>query len=140
MTNATGTDPDQTHADPAVQALIHDGWLGIWDYPTTVDDLVNAVALVRRTDLHAAGQLVRTEWSVVAEGVGRRNEYGTDQRQAEAMADMAARTLASLKQETRDRLGVTGHGVESREVWQLPDGCELTRPWVRVRAGNPAKG
>lgn len=43
-------DPQQTHPDPAVQALIEHGWLGEWDYPIGVDNLEGAVALVRDTD------------------------------------------------------------------------------------------
>lgn len=46
----TDNDENPKHEDPAVQALIDDGWLGEWDYPITVDDLVNAVRLVRETD------------------------------------------------------------------------------------------
>lgn len=40
-------DDDPKHDDPAVQALIDDGWLGEWDYPITVQDLVNVVRMVR---------------------------------------------------------------------------------------------
>jgi hypothetical protein len=43
-------DPGQKHADPAVEALIKDGWLGIWDHPIEVEDLENAVRLVRSVD------------------------------------------------------------------------------------------
>lgn len=47
------TDLDEqfpTHEDPAVQKLIDEGWLGEWDQPINVQDLVNAVRLVRETD------------------------------------------------------------------------------------------
>jgi hypothetical protein len=43
-------DPDQRHDDPAVQELIREGWLGVWDAPISVADLVNAVRIVRKVD------------------------------------------------------------------------------------------
>jgi primase-polymerase (primpol)-like protein len=49
MTEGT-YDPEQQHPDPAVQALIDDGWLGDWTDPVTVADLEHAVALVRKAD------------------------------------------------------------------------------------------
>lgn len=36
--------------DPAVQALIDAGWLGEWDGPVTVEDLVRTVQIVRDVD------------------------------------------------------------------------------------------
>lgn len=52
----TTTDPDSVrHPDPAVQALINGAWLGRWDEPITVGDLVSAVNTVRTTDRRAAG-------------------------------------------------------------------------------------
>lgn len=36
--------------DPGVQALIDAGWLGEWDGPITVDDLVRTVKIVRNAD------------------------------------------------------------------------------------------
>ncbi|WBB94145.1 hypothetical protein [Verrucosispora sp. WMMC514] len=50
----TATDPTPTHPDPAVQALIDNGWLGEWDWPIQVHDLANAVRLVRQADHRAA--------------------------------------------------------------------------------------
>lgn len=44
-------DPDQTHDDPAVQALIHNGWLGVWDHPIEVADLEAGVRQVRAADI-----------------------------------------------------------------------------------------
>lgn len=84
------TSPTTRHPDPAVQMLIDGAWLGVWDEPITVDDLVQAVRLIRQVDLRATGKLIRTEWR-------------------------------------------TG---ESRDVWRLPDGAELTTAWKHVRDGR----
>lgn len=43
-------DPNQSHGDPAVQQLINEGWLGVWDEPISVADLENAVRIVRSAD------------------------------------------------------------------------------------------
>lgn len=48
-------DESPKHEDPAVQALIDDGWVGEWGYPISVQDLVNAVRLVRETDQKELG-------------------------------------------------------------------------------------
>lgn len=39
------------HHDPAVQALISNCWLGEWEGAVTVDDLENAVRIVREADI-----------------------------------------------------------------------------------------
>ena len=50
MSDIDPYDPDQTHDDPAVQKLISEGWLGVWDRPIEVADLENAVRQVREAD------------------------------------------------------------------------------------------
>jgi hypothetical protein len=46
------------HEDPAVQALIDNGWLGTWDWPIEVGDLVEAVRLVREADAKRIGEMI----------------------------------------------------------------------------------
>lgn len=41
------------HDDPAVQALIDDGWLGDWEEPITLWHLEQAARLVREADKKA---------------------------------------------------------------------------------------
>lgn len=43
------------HDDPAVQALINDGWLGGWEEPISLWHLEQAVRLVRQADKKAGG-------------------------------------------------------------------------------------
>lgn len=47
-------DGNAKHDDPAVQALIEASFLGDWDGPVTVEDLENAVRLVRNVDAREA--------------------------------------------------------------------------------------
>lgn len=46
--------PSEPHADPAVQALIADGWLEESDHPIDVAALEHAVSLVREVDTERA--------------------------------------------------------------------------------------
>lgn len=61
-------DPNQTHDDPAVQVLIHDGWLGEWDAPISVADLENAAKSVRTADIvngRTESLVALAEWLVM---------------------------------------------------------------------------
>lgn len=127
--DSTGT--TYTHPDPAVQALINDGWLGTWEYPVSVDDIVSAVGLVRQFDRQQA-PLLRTDYAactVLTGGKRDRIETGTDRLQAEAFVRNAINAGMTMHRDTLAALGVIGHVIEQRQVWQLPDGYELTGPW-----------
>ncbi|MFY1686543.1 hypothetical protein [Plantactinospora sp. WMMB782] len=61
-------DPDQSHDDPAVQILIHEGWLGVWDHPIGVTDLENGVRQVRTADIvngRTESLVALAEWLVM---------------------------------------------------------------------------
>lgn len=59
MPDSTSAGP--THPDPAVQALIDQNWLVAFD-GLTLDDLVNAVRVVRDADLRHAGTRICTQY------------------------------------------------------------------------------
>lgn len=127
------------HDDPAVNALIQDGWLGHWDSPITVGDLENAVALVRRSDLHHAGTPARIEWAMALTYLTGETKHSAagDEEHAALMADSVATHLASLNEPTREHNGVDSAAVVNREVRVLHDGTQIIGPWRHVRAGRP---
>jgi hypothetical protein len=57
--------PSEPHADPAVQALIDDGWLEEVGHPCTVGELEHAVSIVRDVD---ARLRELAEWLVSLDG------------------------------------------------------------------------
>jgi hypothetical protein len=97
-----------THEDPAVQALINDGWLGEWDYPIEVGDLVNAVAVVRAAD--GAGKVA--EDATVAKVRAAILEHSLDRFAAEFLDEGARSWLAGFSA----RAALEALGYEIRET------------------------
>jgi hypothetical protein len=89
-------DPDQNHNDPAVQALIHDGWLGTWDAPISVSDLENAAKLVRAADVangRTESLVALAEWLVALDDV---DGPGATARRSVTLTQIINRARAAL--------------------------------------------
>ncbi|RKR92722.1 hypothetical protein BDK92_7200 [Micromonospora pisi] len=137
MSDQDPHNPDQTHPDPAVQALIDAAWLGQWDVPVTVDDLVTAARLVRAAGTGAVS--LPTEWAVnVTFADGKvKTTTAENEEHAAVVADSMATYLDTLNAPTRIAFGATKVEIVSRRSEFLPGmDARLIHGWRHVRDGR----